>query len=74
MTWELLRPLCACVCGAGNPTEGKVMRYLLVVLALLGGISTAYAGKGGSTDNNGEHNGRTHTNCGKDSGNQGNAC
>jgi hypothetical protein len=45
------------------------MRYLLVVLALLGSISAAYAGPSAQGQANSHHqnvedNGATHTNCG----------
>ena len=51
------------------------MRYLLVVLALLGSMSAAYAGpsaqgQANSHGQNAEDNGATHTNC----GHQGSSC
>ena len=50
------------------------MRYVFLVLALLGGISVAYAGPKGQGAVHGENNGATHTNCGANSGNQGSGC
>jgi hypothetical protein len=41
------------------------MRYLFLVLAMLGAMSTAYAAPKG---NNGEHNGPAGTNCGHQQG------
>jgi hypothetical protein len=53
--------------GVRTNNGGNFMRYLLVVLALLGSISAAYAGPG-----TGEKNGEkwNDTNCGSKSGNQ----
>jgi hypothetical protein len=55
--------------------EGNFMRYLVVMLVLLGSISAAYAGpsaqgQANSHHQNAEDNGATKTNC----GHQGSSC